>query len=53
MRRPESGLQFLFEHSKATAIDVKSRWNFSDKAKAMVLGMQRGGGNPAIPTSGA
>lgn len=43
-------LQPALEHSKATATDVESGWGFSDKTKAVVLGMQRRGECPQMPS---
>lgn len=43
-------LRPALEHSKATTTDVESGWGFSDKTKAVVLGTQRGGGSPEMPS---
>lgn len=38
------------EHSKTTTTDVESGWGFSDKTKAVVLGMQKRGGSLEMPS---
>ena len=50
MRGPETRLRRALEYIKATITDVESGWGFSDKTEAVVMGMQRRGGSPEMPS---